>query len=167
MTERSRKTALVIIAAVLSLITIWIASGYSSMIAAPLINVDGIDNINIDGSDFTFFFKAGAIVLNGVIMAAFVVIMLALELVLTPTAWGILRYNAFKKKPVVSREELVYSRRVFLISSLGTLAVSLVFMTAFAVRAKSGAPFSALLFCWMNPLFMWVLYISKVKKSAA
>lgn len=59
MTERSRKTALVIIAAVLSLITIWIASGYSSMIAAPLINADGIDNINIDGSDFTFFFKAG------------------------------------------------------------------------------------------------------------
>lgn len=165
MSSKSRKTALTIIASILSLITVWIAVGYSTLIAAPLIRTDEMGSINIDGADFTFFFKAGAHVVNAVIIAAFIVIMFAAELILMPTTWGILRYNAFKKNPTVTKEELSYSWKVFLISSLGALAVALVFMIVNAVRAKSGAPFSALLLCWLNPLFMWCLYINKVKKS--
>ncbi len=166
MTEKSRKTALTIITAVLSLITIWIAAGYCSLVASPLINTNEIGGISIDGSDWTFIFKAGVSLVNGAIMAVFIVIMLIAEIVVMPTTWGIFRYNAFKKNPAVTKEEFSYSWKVFLISTFGALAVSLVIMIVYAVRAGSGAPFSALLFCWLNPLFMWVLYISKVKKSA-
>lgn len=167
MTEKSRKTALTVIAVILSLITIWIAAGYCSLVTSPLINTNEIDNINIDGADWTSIFKMGVSMINGVIMAVFIVIMLAAELILMPTTWGIFRYNAFKKNLTASKEEFSYSWKVFLISTFGALAVSLVFMIVCAVRAKSGAPFSALLFCWLNPLFMWVLYISKLKKLSA
>ncbi len=167
MTEKSRKTALTVIAVILSLVTIWIAAGYCSLAASPLINTNEVGDILIDGSNWTSLFKMGVNMINGVIMTVFIVLMLAAELILMPTAWGIFRYNAFKNNPAVSREEFSYSWKVFLISTFGALAVSVVFMIVCAVRAKSGTPFSALLFCWLNPLFMWVLYISKLKKLSA
>lgn len=167
MTEKSRKTALTIIAAVLSLVTVWIAAGYCSVSTLPLLNTDNMGDILIDGSNWTSLFKMGVDMVNGVIRAAFIVLMLAAELILMPVTWGIFRYNAFKTNTTVSKEEFSYSWKVFLISTFGALAVSVVFMIVWAVRAKSGAPFSAILFCWLNPLFMWVLYISKLKKLSA
>ncbi|MDE6726646.1 MAG: hypothetical protein K2J80_01755 [Oscillospiraceae bacterium] len=163
--SNKRKIAFTVIAVILSLITLWIAAGYCSVITKPLINTGDIEDINIDGSDFTFIFKAGAFVLNGIIMAAFIVVMLIIELVIMPAAWGIFRYFAFKKNPAADAEELSYAWRLFLISALGTLAAALVFMIVYAVRAKSGAPFAALMFCWLNPLLMYAFYISKLKKS--
>lgn len=165
MTEKSRKTAFAIIAVILSLITLWIAAGYCSLVAAPLINKDDVGDIRIDGSDWTPIFKLGVGMVNGVIIAVLIVIFLAAELVVMPVTWGVFRYAAFKKNPAVSREEFSRSWKMFLIAAFGTLAAALVFMIVNAVRAKSGAPFSALLFCWQNPLFMWGLYISKLKRS--
>lgn len=164
MAERPRKIAFTIIAAVLSLITLWIAAGFCSLVTEPLLNAGDIDNINIDGSDWTGMFRLGATMVNGVLTAVFILIFGAIEIVITPTAWGIFRCNAFKKNPVVSKKELSYSLKVFLISSFGTLAAALAVMIACAVKAHSGAPFWGLLMCWLNPLLMWAMYISKLKK---
>ena len=166
MTEKNRKIAFTIIAVVMSIITIWIAAGYSSMIAAPLIDPDGIDNINIDGSDWTFIFKAGAGFLNFIITAAFIALMIVAELVVTLVTWIVFRCVAFKKNPSAAQEEFSYSWKTFVISSLVAVGVSLMFMIAFAIQAKSGAPLSGLMFCWLNPLMMWVFYISKLKSYA-
>ena len=166
MTEKNRKTAFTAIAVITSIITIWIAAGYGSMIAAPLINTDGIGDINIDGSDWTLIFKAGAGLLNFIITAAFIALMIIAELIVTLVTWIVFRCVAFKKNPTSSQEELSYSWRVFLISTFGSLAAALAFMIVFAIRAKSGAPLSGLMFCWLNPLLMRVFYISKLKSTA-
>lgn len=167
MSEKARKTVFTVIAAILAIVTVWIAAGYISTITAPLISTDDMGNISIDGADFTFLFKAGAHVVNFVIIAVFLVIMLIVELIVMPTVWGIFGHFAFKKNPAVTESELSYSWKVFVISSLGASAAALVVMIAYAVRAKSGAPFTALLLCWQDPLFMFVFYILKLKKQAS
>lgn len=163
--SNKRKIAFTVVAAIMSLITLWIAAGFCSVITKPLINTGEINNINIDGADFTFLFKLGASAFNGIVTVAFAVVMLIIELAVMPLTWGLFRHFAFKANPASDADELSYSWRVFLISALGTLAVALVIMIVCAVRAKSGAPFAALMFCWLNPLLMYAFYISKLKKS--
>lgn len=52
-----------------------------------------------------------------------------------------------------------------MISNALTLAVSLVVMTVYSVKSGNGGFFNALWFCWQEPLFMWVIYIRKLKKT--
>lgn len=161
-----RKIAFTIVAAIMSLITLWIAVGYCSVVTKPLINTGDVNNIKIDGADFTFLFKLGAFAFNGIVTAAFAVIMMILELILMPLTWGLFRHFAFKANPASDAGEVSYSLRVFVICACGTLAVALVVMIVCAVRAKSAAPFAAVMFCGLNPLFMHLLYLSKLKKGS-
>ncbi|MDE6731373.1 MAG: hypothetical protein K2J77_00665 [Oscillospiraceae bacterium] len=165
MTEKPRKIAFTIIAALLALITIWISAGYCLIITSPIINTDEIDKMYVDGSDCTPIVQMGAAFFNFVLTMAFTVIFIAVEAVVFPITWGIFRAVSLKKNPAVTQEEFTYSRRVFLITSLGALGVSFVVMIVSAVIAKSGISFSALFFCWLNPLLMWGIYISKLKKQ--
>lgn len=166
MSEKSRKIAFTIIAALLALITIWIAAGFCSIITSPIINTDEIDKMYVDGSDCTPIVQMGVAFYNFVLTMAFTVIFIAVEAVVFPTTWGIFRAVSLKKNPTVTQEEFTYSRRVFLITSLGALGVSFVIMIVSAAIAKSGIPFWALFFCWLNPLLMWAIYILKLKKQA-
>ncbi len=164
MTSKNRKIAVTIIAAILSLITLWIAAGFCSVIDKPLINTNDISSVTFDGADFTLLAKGCAAVGNGVIVGGFIVLMLILEFTIMPTAWGIFRYLAFRKNPSANAEELPYAWKVFLISNTLMLAAALVIMIVCSVKAGNGGFFNALWFCWQEPLFMWAIYISKLKK---
>lgn len=165
MSERARKIAFTIIAALLALITIWIAAGYCSLITSPIINTDEIDKMYVDGSDCTPIIQMGVAFYNLAITLVFTIIFIAIEAIIFPTTWGIFRAVTLRKSPAVTKEEFAYSWRVFLIASLGALGISFVIMIVSAVISQSGFPFSALFFCWLNPLLMWGIYINKVKKS--
>ena len=56
--------AFFVITAVLSLITVWFAAGYCSVLTKPLIKTEDIGDVNIDATDFTPFVKAGVFVFN-------------------------------------------------------------------------------------------------------
>lgn len=166
MTEKSRKTALVIIAVILSLITLWIAAGFCSVVTRPFIDPDNINGVNFDGADFSFFFKMQAMVINNFITMIAIMAMSVAELVLFPVTWAVFGSIAFRNSYGITGDEIVFSRRVLLISMFATFAAALVFMIIFTVISGSGLPFLALLFCWLNPLFMRVLYIRKLKIKA-
>ncbi len=167
MSEKSRKIAFTIIAVLLALITIWIAAGYCSIITSPIINTDEIDKMYVDGSDCTPIVQMGVAFYNFAITLVFTIFFIAVEAIVFPTTWGIFRAVSLRKSPVVTQEEFAFSRKVFLITMLAADGVSFVIMIASAVIAKSGFPFSALFFCWLNPLLMWGIYISKLKKLSA
>lgn len=165
MSEKSRKIAFTIIAALLALITIWIAAGYCSIITSPLINTDEIGDVYVDGANCAPIIQMGVGLYNVAMMLVFTIIFIAVEVVLFPTAWGIFRAVSLRKSPAVTKEEFDFSWRVFLITSLGALGISFVIMIVSAIISKSGYPFSALMFCWLNPLLMWAIYITKLKKQ--
>lgn len=166
MTEKARKTAFTIIAALLALITIWIAAGYCSLITSPLINTDEIGDVYVDGANCAPIIQMGVGLYNVAMTIVFTIIFIAVEAVIFPTTWGIFRAVSLRNNPAVTREEFDYSRRVFLITSLGALGISFVIMIVSAVMSNSGYPFTALMFCWLNPLLMWAIYILKLKKLA-
>lgn len=167
MTEKTRKLVFTIIAALFALITIWIAAGHCSLMTSPLINTDEIGDVYVDGANCAPIIQMGVGLYNAAMMIVFTIIFIVLEAVLFPTTWGIFRAVSFRKNPVVTQEEYTYSRRVFLITSLGALGISFVIMIVSAVMSNSAYPFSALMFCWLNPLLMWAVYILKLKKLAA
>ena len=164
MTSKNRKTAVTVIAAILSLMTLWIAGGFCSTVAKPPINTNDISDVTFDGADFTLFAKGFAAIGNGVVVGGFIVLMLILEFAVIPTAWGIFRYNAFKSNPAAEADELPYARRVFVISNALTLGIAFVIMLVYSIKAGNGGFFNALWFCWQEPLFMWAIYIRKLKK---
>lgn len=165
MPSKYRKIAVAIIAAALSLITLWIAAGFCSTVATPLINTNDISDVTFDGADFTLFFER----IRGYrkrydhqrVCRAYA----DFGVRDNPDGVGIFRYNAFKKNPAADPEELSFVWRVFVISNALTLAVSLVVMTVYSVKSGNGGFFNALWFCWQEPLFMWVIYIRKLKKN--
>lgn len=165
MTSKNRKTTVTVIAAVLSLMILWIAAGFCSVIDKPLINTNDISDVTVDGADFTLFAKGFATIGNGVIIGGFVVLMLILEFAIIPTAWGIFRFNAFKGNPAAEADELSYARRVFIVSNALALGIAFVVMLVYSIKAGNGGFFNALWFCWQEPLFMWVIYIRKLEKS--
>lgn len=148
MISKSRKIAVTIIAAVLSLITLWIAAGFCSVVAKPPINTNDISGVTFDGADFTLLAKGCAAVGNGMIVGGFIVLMLILEFAVIPTAWGIFRYNAFKKNPAADADELSYAWRVFVISNALALGIAFVIMLVYSIKAGNGGFFNALWFCW-------------------
>lgn len=53
MTEKTRMIAFAVITIILSLITIWFAAGYCSVLTRPLFKTENIKDINFDATDFT------------------------------------------------------------------------------------------------------------------
>lgn len=100
MPSKNRKIAVAVIAAALSLITLWIAAGFCSTVATPLINTNDISDVTFDGADFTLFAKGFAAIGNGVIISGFVVLMLILEFAIIPTAWGFSAITRSRKIPL-------------------------------------------------------------------
>lgn len=166
MSEKSRIIAFMIIAAILALITIWIAAAFCSIVTSPVINTDEIDHMYVDGSDCAPIIQMGVGFMNFVVVCAFILIFGLVECVIFPVTWGIFRAVAFRNNPPVSQEELVFSRRIFLITMLAADGVSFVVMLVSSIIAGSLNAFYGLLFCWLNPLLMWGIYITKLKRSA-
>lgn len=69
------------------------------------------------------------------------------------------------RKPAVDAYELSYARRVFVISNALALGIALVVMLVYSIKAGNGGFLNALWFCWQEPLFMWAIYIRKLKKT--
>lgn len=78
--------------------------------------------------------------------------------------WLIFRSCASKNVLTIGNAELSFINRTFVISAAGAAVISLGFIIAYCIRSRSGVPLISLLFCWQNPLFMYVIYISKLKK---
>lgn len=164
MTEKTRMISFFVITVVLSLITVWFAAGYCSVLTKPLIKTENIGDVNIDATDFTPFVKAGAFVFNKLtIVLAFAAIFIG-DIIVMLLTWLIFGSSALKNVLTISSTELSFVSKAFVISALGAAVISLGFIIAYCIRAGSGSPLISLLFCWQNPVFMYVFYISKLKK---
>lgn len=164
MISQNRIMAFTIITAVLSLITVWFAAGYCSVLTKPLINTENINDVNIDATDFTPLVKAGAFVFNKLTLVPAFAAMFIGDIVIMLLTWLIFKGCALKKVLTISSPELSFVHKAFAVSAVGAAVISLGFIIAYCIRAGSGSPLISLLFCWQNPVFMYVIYISKLKK---
>lgn len=164
MTEKTRMISFFVITVVLSLISVWFAAGYCSVLTKPLLKTEDIGDVNIDATDFTPFFKAGVFAFNKLtIVLAFAAMFIADNIVMLLT-WLFFGSIALKNVLTISSAELLFVNKALVISALGTAVASLGFMIAYCIRAKSGSPLISILFCWQNSVFMYVIYISRLKK---
>lgn len=58
-------------------------------------------------------------------------------------------------------------KTAFTVTAAVPIIVMLVYAIVCAVRVGRGDPFWAMLLCLPNPLFMWLFYMMKLRKSAA
>ena len=164
MRSKTRKIIFTVVSVLLSLITVWFVSGYCSTVANSPINVDNVGNMYVDGSNFRVFGVIGTLMVNQMTTIIFFAFLFVFNIILMLITWLVFGILSFRKNKISSSDELSFSRKVFLISSLGAVVIGLGFMVAYSVCGKSGLPFASLLFCWQNPLFMWLFYIRRLKK---
>ena len=160
MTLKNRKIAVTIIAAVLSLITAWAAWGFCYW----EIRLFRQPDVSPDSGPFGIIAVASQILVCGTSL----LFLTAVQLILPPVVWGIFCYNAFRKNPTAQPEELSYAWKVYIVSNAVTLAIALVIMLVYSINVWNGigsSPFNALWLCWQEPLFMWAVYIRKMKKA--
>lgn len=167
MSEKSRKTAFAVIASVMAVFTVLVTGIFCDLVSFPVIEPNTTDIIYVDGTDFSGLAELGTAVTDLIIRTAAAAITVIAVLIVTFAAWGIFRVVVFKNNSAADKNELIFSRRVFLISSAAPFVVTLVYSIACAVQTGSGEPFWSLLLCLPDPLFMWLFYMMKLRKSAA
>lgn len=166
MNEKTRKTAFTVTASVMAVFMVFVACIFCDLAAFQLLEADKDSNIYVDGTDFSRLVELGTVITDSIIRAAAAAVTVIMAIVIPLAVWGIFRLVVFKNSSSVGKDELSFSRRVFLISSSAALVVTFVYVLVCAVQAASGAPFWTLLLCLPNPLFMWVFYILKLRKTA-
>lgn len=167
MSEKARKTAFAVIASVMALFTVFAAGIICDLAAFPMIDAGEVGELYVDGTDFSGLVELGTVITDSIFRTAAAAVTVIAALIITLAVWLIFRFVVFKNASSVGKNELIFSRRVFLISSAVLVVVTLVYAIVFSVQTASGDPFWALLLCLPDPLFMWIFYMMKLRKLAA
>ncbi len=162
-----RRTAFIVITVVMAVFTVLAAGVFRNLLTFNLIDPNDVVDVQADGTDFTPLIKIGAVVTSSLVRAAAVAALITASIVGTLAVWGIFRLCAFRNAPAVGKDELIFSRKFFIISSAAVFAAVLACAIVSAVMSGSGAPLWSLVFCLFNSLFTWLFYIRKLHKSAA
>lgn len=133
---------------------------------------ENVDDLTVDGTDFTPIIKAGAGLLDSFISDVLPVLLLIVYVIvlilLNVALFGFFRMFGLREEFPVSAEELRTVNRVFACVSIGGAAAVLIISICGAVFFGSSALcFWGLLFCWQYPLFAWAFCLRKLKKSLA
>ena len=104
--------------------------GLTNGLSSNMVDVSNIDDVYIDGSDVTMGVRLLGLAANGAIMIVIVLLMLlfmVLETVATIIPMVLLRLIGLNKKYVVTEDEYIITKRIYLISIGLGLVLSLIF----------------------------------------
>lgn len=168
---KKRFTIFVVLSAISILFTLIFAYAVCGLAAVRTDFAENVDEMYIDGTDFTPIFKTGAVfldifmsdILPVLMYIVFFVVMTLLDLAL----FGFFRLFGLNGEFIADAEELRLTYKLLLISSLAAAAVTLIISVLWILL--SGASqycLFNLLFCWQHPLFAWAFCFRKLKKSS-
>lgn len=130
---------------------------------------ENVDDLTVDGTDFTPIIKAGAGLLDSfvsdVVPVLLLIVYIIVLLLLNVATFGFFRAFGLREEFAVSAEELRTVSRVFACFSIGGAAAVLIISICGVVFFGSSALcFWGLLFCWQYPLFAWAFCLRRLKK---
>lgn len=130
---------------------------------------DNVDEMIVDGTDFTPIIKTGASLLDIFINEMLPVLMYILFFIVTTllnlALFGFYRLFGLHGEIEAGAEELRLTRKFFVISALAAAALSAVISLCGVLFGGSSAYcFFSLLLCWQYPLFAWLFCLRKLKK---
>lgn len=155
----SQKYRLTVFIALVMLLCTWSVM-YSVEAYTMMYSVDGlpdkVNNINIDGSDFTGLFKLGALALEGFldsfIMITYIIIMVFWSALLLL----IFSLISIRKASTTSKSEIKYAK-------IALCSFTLIAYVTALILTKFSAVLTALLLLWPIPLFGTLFYILPLK----
>ena len=131
---------------------------------------DNVDEMIVDGTDFTPVLETGALFLdifmNDVLPVLMYIVFFIVTTLLNLALFGFYRLFGLRGELDAGAEELRLTRIVFVISALTAAALSAVISLCGVLFGGSSAYcFLSLLLCWQYPLFAWLFCLRKLKKS--
>lgn len=118
------------------------------------------DKINIDGSDFTLFLSLLAGGVNGLLIIFTVGGSILLTTIFILIFSTLLRVTTIRKKDMVTKSELVFTRRFIIISSIFALIIGI-------LSTHIKLFLCVLCLSWQQPLFMMLIYYHALKKRTS
>lgn len=130
---------------------------------------DDVDEMIVDGTDFTPVLKTGAFFLdmfmNEMLPVLMFILFFIVTILLNLALFGFYRLFGLRGEIEFGAEELRPTRRFFVISALTVTVVSAVISLCFVLFAGASAYcFFSLLLCWQYPLFAWLFCLRKLKR---
>lgn len=130
---------------------------------------DNVDEMIVDGTDFTPVLKTGAffldIFMNEMLPVLMFVLFFIVTILLNLALFGFYRLLGLRGELEIGAEELRLTRRFFVIAALSAAAVTAVVSLCCVLFAGASAYcFFDLLLCWQYPLFSWLFCLRRLKK---
>lgn len=130
---------------------------------------DNVDEMIVDGTDFTPVIETGAFFLdlfmNEVLPVLMYIVFFVVTTLLDLALFGFYRLFGLRE-PDADEAELRLTRRILVISAISAAAAAAVIALCGVLFGGSSAfCFLDLLLCWQYPLFAWVFCLGKLKKS--
>lgn len=131
---------------------------------------DNVDEMIVDGTDFTPVLKTGAffldIFMNEMLPVLMFILFFIVTLLLNLALFGFYRLFGLRGGLEVDIEELRLTRRFFVISALSAaVAAAVISLCCVLFAGASAYCFLSLLLCWQYPLFAWLFCLRRLKKS--
>ncbi|MCM1166235.1 MAG: hypothetical protein NC299_03140 [Lachnospiraceae bacterium] len=131
---------------------------------------ENVDELTVDGTDFTPIIKAGAglldIFVSDVIPVLLLIVYVVVLLLLNAALFGFYRLFGLREEFSASAEERRLANRIFAAVSIGgAAAVLLIEICAAVFFGSSALCFWGLLFCWQYPLFAWAFFLRRLKTT--
>ncbi len=119
--------------------------------------IEYVDNINIDGSDFTPLANLTVAGVNGLMDLLTIVLAVLFVTIFTLIFAILLRVITIRKKDIVTESEVVFTKRLIMVSSVLAFIVGVLYTNIKLVGYVIGLS-------WQQPLFMMLLYYLPLKK---
>lgn len=169
---KKRFAIFTVLSIVSAVFTIIFTSCFCSLTAVNTQFAENVDEMIVDGTDFTPVLKTGAFFLDLFMNSMLPVIMYILFFIvitlLNIALFGFYRMFGLRGELGVSCSEFRLTRRAYIIFSAASAATTLVIALCCILFGTMAANcLFALLFCWQYPLFAWTFCLRKLKKSLA
>ena len=131
---------------------------------------DNVDEIIVDGTDFTPIMKTGALLLdvflNELLPVLMYIVFFIVTILLNLALFGFYRLFGLRGELLIDNEEFLFTRKFFIISAAAAALLSAIISVCSVIFGNSSAfCFFNLLLCWQYPLFSWLFCLRKLKKS--
>ncbi len=120
-------------------------------------SIEYVDNIDIDGSDFTPLANLAVAGFNGAMIFLTVVLAVLFATIFILIFAILLRVTTIRKNDIVTESEVVFTKRLIMVSSVAAFIVGI-----FSTNIKLTEYVIAL--SWQQPLFMMLIYYLPLKK---
>lgn len=168
---KKRLIIFAVLSAVSILFTVIFTFGVCGLAAVNTEFADNVDEMYIDGTDFTPVFQAGAslldLFLSDILPVLMYIVFFIVVTLLNLALFGFYRLFGLNGEFTADAEELRLTYKLLLISSLAAAGVVLI-ISVFRILLGGSSPYCLfnLLFCWQHPLFAWAFCFRKLKKSS-